>query len=298
MPDGREAGAASPDARLASRFTAEWVPGATLTRLVAMNSSAWIVARGAERFVMKIAAPSDGPGLHVAACLAERGVETGAPARMAEAEGRLVALLRYVDGTPLTAEDADAIGVALGRVHRAVRDCESPRGIDRWPWPWPDTSLIADASLRLAARAAVEEANGLAGGVTHGLLHGDPAPEAFLATSTSMAIIDWGSSAHGPFLYDVASAVMYSGPRILPAYESAGPLAPAELANMAVFLRLRWAVQASYFSSRIGRGDLTGFDDPSENRKGLDDARRALLGESTGTRVAVAHPRRRRSGRA
>lgn len=283
MPDDREAGAASPDARLASRFTAEWVPGATLTPLVAMNSSAWVVARGAERFVMKIAAPSDVPGLHVAACLADRGVETGAPARMAETEGRLIALLRYVDGRPLTAVDADAIGVALGRVHRAVRDCESPRGIDRWPWPWPDTGLIADASVRVAARAAVEEANGLVASVTHGLLHGDPAPEAFLATPTSVAIIDWGSSAHGPFLYDVASAVMYAGPRIVPAYESAGPLASEELANVAAFLRFRWAVQASYFSARVRRGDLTGLDDPSENQKGLDDARRALLGESTGT---------------
>lgn len=43
-------------------------------------------------------------------------------------------------------------------------------------------------------------------------------------------------------------------------------------------LRFRWAVQADYFARRVSANDLTGISGPEENEKGLEDARRALLG--------------------
>lgn len=235
-----------------------------------------MVVRGDERLVLKIADPSDEPGLRVASCLGQQGIETGAPVRMAELEGRLVALLRHVEGRPLAAADAKTIGRVLGRVHRALAACEPPAGVDRWPWPWLDASIIADAKLRGRAIAAIERANRIAPGLTHGLLHGDPAPEAFLATDSGVALIDWGSCAHGPLLFDVASAVMYAGPTVIAQYASAGPLDAAELGHLDALLRFRWSLQAWYFSKRLASGDLTGIESTADNRKGLEDARAGL----------------------
>ena len=266
------------DEALAVRFAREWVGDATLTPLGAMNSSTWAVDAGDERSILKIASPSDEPGLHVASCLESRGIQTGAPLRLARHAGRLVALLRFVDGVQLTAADAPLVGATLGGVHVALRDCPAPDAIDAWPWDWLDPALVAEPALRAATRAAVDRAVVLAPSLTHGLLHGDPAPEAFLATAEGVALIDWGAGGHGPLLYDVASAVMYAGRGVIPAYEAAGPLGAAELAHLEVFSAFRWAVQAWYFSKRLASGDLTGIEDESDNEDGLSDARRGLLG--------------------
>jgi Ser/Thr protein kinase RdoA (MazF antagonist) len=118
-----------------------------------------------------------------------------------------------------------------------------------------------------------------------GLLHADPAPEAFRydAATGRCGVIDWSSAHHGPLLYDLASAVMYLGgpsraAAMTAAYLSADPLtAGAGADDLPVMLRFRWAVQADYFAWRISTGDLTGIAGPEENEKGLEDARRALL---------------------
>ena len=66
---------------------------------------------------------------------------------------------------------------------------------------------------------------------------------------------------------------------LIDAYRAAGPLTEAQLAEgLPVLLRFRWAVQADYFAWRITENDLTGIAGPEENEKGLEDARRALLG--------------------
>jgi Ser/Thr protein kinase RdoA (MazF antagonist) len=124
-----------------------------------------------------------------------------------------------------------------------------------------------------------------------GLLHADPAPEAFRydAASGVCGIIDWSCALYGPLLYDLASAVMYlGGPEHAAAmtdfYQSASLLPPREIAvGLPVLLRFRWAVQADYFAWRITANDLAGITGPEENEKGLEDARRALhLGAGTG----------------
>jgi homoserine kinase type II len=271
----------STDAELATEFADAWLSGATLTPLAAMNSTTWAVDAGGERFVLKIAAASDKPGLLAASCLESHGIPTGAPLRMGQRDGRLVALLRYVDGTPLVADDAAIVGATLGRVHVALCDCPVPPGMDVWPWGWLVTDIIADRDLREKAAAAIRIALELAPDLTHGILHGDPAPEAFLAGnggSGDVALIDWGAACHGPLLYDLASAVMYAGPDVVPAYREAGPLGDEELSHVDVFRAFRWAVQAIYFSGRVAANDLTGIDDPSENEKGLEDARVGLRG--------------------
>src|SRR4030095_2011702 len=93
-----------------------------------------------------------------------------------------------------------------------------------------------------------------------------------------IALIDWGAACHGPLLYDVASAWLYTDDRVLAAYARTGPIGEDELAGAPVFLAFRWAVQAWYFSDRIRRADLTGLGGDEGNAKGLADARRGLLG--------------------
>ena len=270
----------SVEERIAQEAVREWLgERATLEPLVTMNSSAWLVTSGAERFVLKISDPHEEAGLRVAAWLEERGQRTGAPARMAIRGGRLVALLRYAEGRGLgtSATDVDLIGRTLARVHSMLMGAPVPDGLDRWPWPWLDPTVIDEPDLRAAATKAIDAANQLAPTLTHGILHGDP--NEFLASDGDVALIDWGAACHGPLLYDVASAWLFSDARVVASYARAAPISTDELGATGVFLAFRWAVQAWYFSDRLRRRDLRGFADGAGNDKGLSDARRALVGQ-------------------
>ena len=82
------------DERIAADAVGEWLgEGVSLQPLVTMNSSAWLVTSGAQRYVLKIAAAEQEAGLRVAAWLEERGQRTGAPIRMSVRGDRVVALL-------------------------------------------------------------------------------------------------------------------------------------------------------------------------------------------------------------
>ena len=60
-------------------------------------------------------------------------------------------------------------------------------------------------------------------------------------------------------------------------YLDLSPASPAELlAHIDTFTRYRAAVQAAYFSMRIGHQNRTGISDDQENWKGLRDAERML----------------------
>lgn len=269
------------DDQLALALAHEWVgDAAVLTPVEAMNSSTWIVEATSERYALKIASPTDAPGLQVAGWLEERGLRTGAPLRTDIRDGRLVALLRFVDGRPLSHEDAEAVGETLGRAHRLLVDAPVPAGMDRWPWPWLDPAVIEDPALRSAAGAAIERAERLAPDLTHGSLHGDPAPEAFLDAGGDIGLIDWGAACHGPLLFDVASAWMYvrRDERLVEAYSRTGPLSRDELAHTPDFHAFRQAVQAWYFSMRLAANDLTGLESQADNEVGLGHARVGLLG--------------------
>jgi hypothetical protein len=108
------------DGGIAREVASEWLgDGATLSPLVAMNSSAWTVSSGVDRYVLKIAGADEEAGLRAAAWLEERGLRTGAPVRMSVRRNRLVALLGFVDGRGLgtTAADVDLVGETLGMAH-------------------------------------------------------------------------------------------------------------------------------------------------------------------------------------
>jgi homoserine kinase type II len=193
-----------------------------------------------------------------------------------------LALLSWVGGSPLDVADQRLIGSTLARVH-AILAGASIDGVAHFHWVDPGADhLSLRPWIRPAVAAAVAALDQLTpASLSRGLLHTDPAPDAFRwdATSGACGLIDWSTAMHGPLLYDLASAVMYvGGPDqaavLVDAYLEAGVIAPAEVERaLATMLRFRWAVQADYFARRIVTGDLTGIAGPAENEKGLEDAR-------------------------
>ena len=265
-----------------------------------MGSETWFVDRDDQRWVAKAVTPDDGgqfaQGLALAQRLEQAGIPAGAP--VPAAGGQLavdvgdacLALLTWVPGRPLTGQD-DAeqalIGATLARVHQALAGFEVA-GAQRFHWVDPDAAYLSLRPwLRPAVIAALEVLDASRPEtMTWGLLHADPAPDAFRlnAATGRCGIIDWSYALCGPLMYDLASAVMYvDGPdratALIGAYLETGALAAAEVErSLAPMLRFRWAVQANYFAWRIATNDLTGIGGPEENEKGLEDARRALTG--------------------
>lgn len=259
-----------------------------------MNSATWFVTQGTRRWVAKSVASPDGPafaaGLAVAARLDASGIPAGRPEpaldgrSVVHIDGFPLALLTWVPGTPVPGagpQDQDVIGATLGRVHLALKGADVP-GSERFHWVDPTAPhLDARPWVRehVAAGVAAYEDLGPRT-LTHGLLHADPAPEAFrLDPATGVCgLIDWPSAINGPLLYDLASAVMYVGgparaDRLIAAYLAQGALAEAEVERgLMGLLRFRWAVQADYFARRLTDNDLTGIADEGGNEEGLNDA--------------------------
>jgi homoserine kinase type II len=264
-----------------------------------MNSAAWLVTLATGRYVAKLVCAARRAqfeaGLLAAAYLEARGVTAGAPVRTVDGAltvpvgTGVMALLRYVPGRPLVRDDPldqQWWGDVLGSAHRALDGFTDP-GLVRWHWVRPEAAhLGVEAWVRPAVADAVAALNKLCvtDVLAYGVLHGDPAPEACridVATGRT-GLLDWGSVATGPLVYDVASAVMYAGgpdraADLLDGYVAAGPVLRDEVeAALPTMLRFRWAVQADYFAQRLAADDRTGIAGPEENLAGLHDARDAL----------------------
>jgi Ser/Thr protein kinase RdoA (MazF antagonist) len=285
-------------ARLLAR---QWgIVGASLAaHHLGMNSQTWFVSiDGAVRGVAKAVPDRSARQFDAALAVAERveskGIPAGAPmptregSRIVVRQGCALGLLRFVPGAGLSGDDANEqriIGATLAGVHSALAGFEVP-GADRFHWLDPDAAYLDIRPwLRPAITAALATWERIPPrSLTWGLLHGDPAPEAFLldATTGACGLIDWGAAFVGPLLYDVASAVMYvDGPEhaseLLDSYATEGDMDRSELEHgLLPMLTLRWAVQADYFARRIATDDLTGIGGPAENEKGLADAESEL----------------------
>jgi len=264
-----------------------------------IGSQTWFAELGDRRWVAKAVAPRDGGqfagGMAIARRLDQAGIAAGAP--VPALSGQLVvnvsdaclALLTWVPGRALTGQgdaEQDLIGRTLARTHRVLA-CFEVEGTQRFHWVDPDADCLA---LRPWLRPAINTAldaleTARPDRMTWGLLHADPAPDAFrLDPATGRCgVIDWSYALSGPLLYDLASAVMYVGgpdhaKTLIRAYLGEGILGTAEVdRGLATMLRFRWAVQANYFAWRIASNNLTGMSGPHENERGLEDARRALI---------------------
>ncbi|MFU8851937.1 phosphotransferase enzyme family protein [Micromonospora sp. SL1-18] len=263
-----------------------------------MNSATWFIAAGDESWVAKAVVPASRRsflgGLTVAGHIEAAGIPAGAPIATRQGkiatdiEGTPLALLRRVDGDELSGDTPDGqrlIGQTLGRVHEVLRDV-SVDPADRFHWVDVQAAHLAVRPwVRPAVAAAVAAYDALgSSALSWGLLHTDPAPEAFrLDRRTGICgLIDWSVAITGPLLYDLASAVMYvGGPQragcLIEAYLTSGTVRRAEVEHgLLTMLRFRWAVQADYFARRLAIGDLTGLTSNEGNEKGLEDARQQL----------------------
>ena len=237
-------------------------------------------------------------GLSAAARLSAAGIPAGAPVPTLSSaltvldEGRVIALLDWVAGTPVeqgTPEGMATVGRTLARAHLALGAVPGRARIEPYLDP-RDGHLDVRPWVRSAIERAREAVNALdVAGLTWGPLHGDPAAEAFLLQGDgTCGLIDWGAHMVGPRVFDLASAVMYAGGLeyggpLIEAYLAEGGLGRDEVARaLEPMLGWRWACQAWYFARRTATGEMTGIDDPSENEKGLADARAYLDPERSG----------------
>ncbi len=178
------------------------------------------------------------------------------------------------------------MGSTLGRAHLALAGHEVA-GAGRFHWI--DTSaahLEVRAWVRPAVEAAIAAYDAIPpASLTWGLLHTDPAPEAFRldAGDRRSAASSTGTSASSARCSTTwprprcTSAVRTGAARLIDAYLATGALEADEVDRaLRPMARMRWAVQADYFARRIATDDLTGIDTDAENEKGLEDARRGL----------------------
>jgi Ser/Thr protein kinase RdoA (MazF antagonist) len=264
-----------------------------------MNSHTWFIRSGPDRYVAK-AVPGAAhrrfvSGLAVASLVRAAGIPSGSsvPARdgrpFVEIAGHTLALLTFVRGSELRGEDGREqrlIGSTLARAHGALIG-QGLADADRFHWIDPDAAHLQIRDwLRPAITEVLASWEGLPpASLTWGLLHTDPAPEAFLldADTGVCGLIDWDTGIVGPLMYDLASAVMYvGGPDhamvLIDAYLGQRVLDRSEISRtLEPMLRMRWAVQADYFARRLSTNDMTGIADPQENEQGLDDAARLHL---------------------
>lgn len=271
-----------------------------------MNSATWFVSAGGSRWIAKAVASSArrsfAAGLAVAARLEAAGIPAGAPLPtrrreyVTDVDGVPLALLSWVAGEAPSAASAGGqrkIGATLAQVHQSLRGA-SVNDADRFHWVDPQAAhLSVRPWVRDRVAAAVQALDLLdPQSLSQGLLHTDPAPDAFRVDPATgvCGMIDWEVAMTGPLLYDLASAVMYvGGPdragTLLETYLAHGAVPRAEVERgLPAMLRFRWAVQADYFARRIVTGDLTGIGSAAENEAGLEHARRWL--GSAGTDVA------------
>ncbi|HWM05728.1 MAG TPA: phosphotransferase, partial [Actinophytocola sp.] len=171
-----------------------------------MNSATWFVTAGGERWVAKAVAPGSRRsfvgGLTLAGHVEAAGVPAGRPMPtpqgdiVADVDGVPLALLSWVEGEELgrTANDQRLVGRTLGRVHEALRDV-SVAPVERFHWVDAQAAYLAvrswvqpSVAAAVAAFEAVDPSN-----LTWGLLHCDPAPEAFRLDQVTgvCGLIDW-----------------------------------------------------------------------------------------------------------
>lgn len=285
---------------VAACLTSDWgiTPTAVVPHDRGMNSRTWFVEADGVRLVAK-AVPGDRrrsfkAGLAVATLVESAGIPAGAPVRnrggraSTNVAGNTLALLRWVRGSELTGQseaERRMMGLTLGRAHLALAG-RVVRASGRFHWLDPTAPhLMVRPWVRPSIEAAIDAWNAVdPSSLTWGLLHTDPAPEAFLhdGSTGEVGLIDWDLGMTGPLVYDLASAEMYvggperSGP-LIEAYLETGPLQAEEVDRaLGTLARMRWAVQADYFAKRVTDDDLTGIAGPAANEDGLDDAHQAL----------------------
>jgi homoserine kinase type II len=202
-------------------------------------------------------------GLRAAEQLEAAGIGAGEPVRAADGAftvgvgGGVLALMRWVPGRPLRADDPidqQWWGDSLATVHRVLRRYTHP-ALGKFYSVRPEARhLDVAAWLRPAVQAALTAVKKLCvtDQLTYGVLHGEPAADRFrLDPDTGrVGLVGWGRAGSGPLVYDMAAAVLFAGGPdtagdLVDGYVSAGTVSREECdAALPTMLRYRSAVLA------------------------------------------------------
>jgi len=250
------------DEQVRSVFRTQWHQIAP--QCTAVSPSTWRISVGDQRFLASLIPAIQQTRLMAGLCVAEHlarvGFPTGAPVRAADGafsvpfDGGLLAVVRDVPGRPL--DPADPLdqqwwGDLLGAAHRALTGFSHPR-LARLAWLGADGPHLSIAPwVRPTVLAAVSAATRLTvtDQLTYGVLHGDPAPEAFRIDPDTgrTGLVDW---------------------------RAAGPVAPDEAdAALPVLLRYRLAERLDGYARRIAAPDTA---DAGPDWAGLEATRDAI----------------------
>lgn len=264
-----------------------------------LHSCTWQVDVGDEHFAAKVMPAGMRAQMEAGMFAADRlerdGFSAGRPVRAVDGaltvpvERAAVGLLTWVPGRALVAADGldqQWWGDTLGAAHKRLHGLTHPGLVRFQPLRVEAAHLDVEPWVRPAVAGAVASAKkrSVTDQLTYGVLHGDPAPDAFRLDPTSgrTGLVDWGLAAIGPLAYDIASAVMYAGgiaaaDQLIEAYLAAGPVPEEELdAALPSMLRLRWAVEADYAAHRLAADLAAGVLERPGDRAPLHLARDAL----------------------
>jgi homoserine kinase type II len=250
----------------------------TVEHCAPLSDNGWRLTSGADRLLATLT-----PAVHdaqllaaltVAEHLASLGFPVAAPVRAADGAfaavvgDRLLTVVHAVPGRAL--DPADPLdqqwwGDLLGTAHRSLADFRNPR-VRRLVWLTPAGAHLSVAEwVAPAVVSAVTAATRLTvtDRLTYGVLHGDPAPEAFRIDPDTgrTGLVDWRAPAIGPLAYDLAVAVGYAGGpgaagELIDGYVAAGPLTREEAeAAMPVLLRYWLAERMDRLARRIAGAD-------------------------------------------
>jgi Ser/Thr protein kinase RdoA (MazF antagonist) len=214
-----------PDPATTSEDPGPYVPNRYLLRILLSNH--WEIAKGEMTW---LAALRDEAGLPVPAPVPNREGELltrintpGIP------NGRIVSLMRWVDGRKLTTEFSSshlrAWGQMVGRLHAFAAGWQPPEGFERFVWDWEGLlggrdfgstvdELVASMPGHLQepfqivsqeARAVMEALG--KGPDAYGMVHGDMYPENVLFKAGKVFPIDFEDCGFGYWLWDIAVAL-------------------------------------------------------------------------------------------
>jgi Ser/Thr protein kinase RdoA (MazF antagonist) len=257
-----------PQAVVCEDETSPYVPNRYLLRVLISNH--WEIAKGEMTW---LAALSDEGGLVVPAPVptleGDLLVKVKTPGLP---EGRIVSLMRWVDGrkktTGFRGSQLKAWGRMVGRLHAFAEGWQPPEGFKRFIWDWEgllggrgfgctveELVALMPGHLQEPFEAVSREARRVMedlgkGADAYGMVHGDMYPENVLFKRGEVFPIDFEDCGFGYWLWDIAVALSLKPwteewyrqrDAFLQGYTQVHPLYESQLGHLDLFLAAQYA---------------------------------------------------------
>jgi Ser/Thr protein kinase RdoA (MazF antagonist) len=240
-------------------------------------------------------------GLYAAELVERHGITCGIPLRtkqgtlsiMVEGARGLIqplALLHYVPGERLDLSEPDApslYGYLLGRTHSILlAEPGNWCAFDLYDFLLEeDPAVAARPGLTPLVNQAIEAARAYEARrtVTHGVIWADTIEIRRDNSTGRTGIIDWGTIARGPLLFDIALKELWHFPEgshthreFMQAYLHIAPISAGELEGIKYYKALLWARQAKFYACCVAENVALGGSTPTSNAENLAKSRQEL----------------------